>query len=252
MAEKDPQATTSGFEQGIRNMLERAALFRTLGAAFAYPDFASWHAVSEGLARGAEVVEPSSQLGAALCAAVQAWRAVPPPEQGKVYARFFATDARCPLHETAYGDGQRLAGKSAELADLQGFYQAFAVNVRDERADHLAVELEFYSLLLIKEAWARSENWQEQAAVTRSAARQFLRDHLARWLAALAGEMEKQTVPSPYPDLLAAVVAAVAEEQKRLHVAVQPLSGRAGPDSMQADRFDCPHEASAEGRGRNF
>ncbi len=221
-------------------MLRRCTLFRTLARGFSSPYLDANGQLERELRRLSHFPGWSEELSRALGCATAAWHGCSSEERAARYARFFATDQRCPLHETAYGDGQRLTGKSAELSDLQGFYRAFGMSLQLERADHLAVELEFYSVLLFKEAWARAERWGEQAAITRSAARQFLADHLARWLGALEAEMARQNVPAPYPELLAAVRVAVREEVQRLHVQVQEIRGRAGGDPMQGERFECP------------
>jgi len=58
------------------------------------------------------------------------------------------------LYETEYGR-ERVMAKTNELADLSGFYQAFGLNSDSEEvvhdmADHVSVELEFYSYLILK------------------------------------------------------------------------------------------------------
>jgi TorA maturation chaperone TorD len=66
------------------------------------------------------------------------------------------------------------------LADLQARYQAFAFAARaGEPADHLAVECDFVSYLLLKEAYALARGEPEQADIARQARLRFLTDHLA-------------------------------------------------------------------------
>jgi len=230
----------SALESDLLEMLRRCALFRALARAFATPQAGKGEpALDRELRALAAAQEWPAELAAALEEAACAWQRSSAAERSQTYVRSFATDQRCPLHETAYGDAQRLAGKSAELADLQGFYRAFAVSPERQRADHLSVELEFYSVLLFKEAWARAEGWKEQASITRSAARQFLGDHLGRWVRAVAEEAQVQNVASPYPEVLRLVCAAVESEVARLGVRVEPLRRRASADPLQSDEFHC-------------
>ena len=76
-----------------------------------------------------------------------------------------------------------------QLADLQGFYAAFGLQVARasrERADHVACQMEFLEVLCLKEAWALEQSDAAMAEVTTLAMRRFLSDHLARFGAAFA------------------------------------------------------------------
>lgn len=89
-------------------------------------------------------------------------------------------------YECEYG-GDEIIKMAQELGDLAGFYAAFGMKVdpkSHERADHIAVELEFMMLLCAQELEAMGEDGRaglEHLAVVRDAERKFLRDHLARW-----------------------------------------------------------------------
>ena len=60
---------------------------------------------------------------------------------------------------------------------------------RFEAADHLDMELEFYSPLL-KQAYALEQGWQDKSEIARDAASAFLADHLGRWGAHWRPEMK--------------------------------------------------------------
>jgi hypothetical protein len=50
---------------------------------------------------------------------------------------------RCPPYESAYGEAPQMAGKSAELADLAGFYAAFGLAPaasQPDMEDHVKVD----------------------------------------------------------------------------------------------------------------
>ncbi len=110
---------------------------------------------------------------------------------------------RCSPHETAHTaeTSQQALTRSFELADVAGFYRAFGVELTPgtERADHIAVELEFMHLLAVKEAVARrAEGEGERVDVCREAARTFLGDHLGRWTTRLAECLEQIEVDPLY------------------------------------------------------
>jgi TorA maturation chaperone TorD len=67
------------------------------------------------------------------------------------------------------------------LADLNGFYEAFAVSPNHERPDHIGCELEFIHLLSLKEALAIRDGRAEQAEVCAEARQKFLSEHLLLW-----------------------------------------------------------------------
>jgi TorA maturation chaperone TorD len=111
-------------------------------------------------------------------------------ELAGAHARLFGHSVRgtCPPYELEYGRGE-IIQQTAELADLAGFYAAFGLNLSEsafERADHVSVECEFMCVLCAKEAWGHEKGNRELVESCHDAQRQFLRDHLARWLPAFA------------------------------------------------------------------
>lgn len=97
------------------------------------------------------------------------------------HTRLFEGGVACPVNETAY----IRRDKGAILADIMGFYRAFGFTLRagaPEKADHLAAELEYAALLLIKLAQAQESGHAEHEDVTRAALESFAGDHLSEWL----------------------------------------------------------------------
>ncbi|MDQ1363691.1 MAG: putative dimethyl sulfoxide reductase chaperone [Pseudomonadota bacterium] len=91
-----------------------------------------------------------------------------------------------PLNETEYGRNRALA-KGNDLADIAGFYRAFGFSLDDDRGyketfDHLAVELEFYALLGIKENYLVEANDVAGIEIVRDARKKFLDSHLGRFI----------------------------------------------------------------------
>lgn len=181
--------------------------------------------------------------------AARAWAGTDDEHARDEYARLFLGSARAPMRETAYGDGRRLAGRSAELADIAGFYAAFGFAMSDEDRqppDHLCAELEFCSLLLVKCAYALRDGWTERGRVAEAALRRFLEDHLGRWTHAFCDLVGLAAARAPYRESAALLVAALAATMRRLRVAPTALRGLAPPDFMQADVFECPRADAAQ------
>jgi nitrate reductase assembly molybdenum cofactor insertion protein NarJ len=98
--------------------------------------------------------------------------------------------SRNPVHETEWARDRSL-GKATELADIAGFYRAFGVELGGdglarEMADHLAVELEFYGILLLKERYLLQVGDEDGVAIVRDARRKFLQCHLGTFAGAVA------------------------------------------------------------------
>lgn len=148
----------------------------------------------------------------------------------------------CPPYETEYGR-RHVFAQAQELADIAAFYAAFGLRPtpREERPDHLAVELEFAAVLALKTALAAARAEDDQLTVATEAARRFLADHLARWLPALAGLAARRSGAPGLIALLDVAEALVADHARSLGVAPDRL----GPDDLrpivgEADGFVFP------------
>ena len=86
------------------------------------------------------------------------------------------------LYETEYGL-RRSQLKTGELSDISGFYRAFGFNIMEgkELIDHIAVECEFYALLLAKQQYLLDKQDQEGLEIVLDARKKFLQDHLGRY-----------------------------------------------------------------------
>jgi TorA maturation chaperone TorD len=154
------------------------------------------------------------------------------------------------LHETAYGDAGRLLGRSASLADIAGFYLAFGLRPATDdthREDHVGLELEFMSLLTLKEAYAIAEGWQEPLEVTRAAQQRFIQDHLGTWIDAFTSQLR---LCEPHPFYVAigeSLCALVRAEVMRLQVSLVPVGGPVVDTLMGDDSLQCPYARSSQG-----
>jgi TorA maturation chaperone TorD len=229
-------------ERDVQERLTRAALYRLLGAAFAYPEADRFEAV----ARAARVLAPGGPPALAdrletFAAAVEAADAAALAGE---HVFLFDRGSRCPPYEGAWGDAPQLAGKAALLADVAGFYAAFGLEpgaAQPDVEDHIGAECEFMSALALKEAYALAEDDAEGVLITRDAQIRFLGDHLGRWAGTFAVALREAT-PMPYyiaaADLLAALV---ADDSARLGAGPTAVTGRTGYDPIQGDEaFTCP------------
>lgn len=100
-----------------------------------------------------------------------------------------------------------------QLADINGFYEAFELSVAEgeyDRNDHVCFEAEFLSHLSLREARLRSVGDEVGVHVVVDARRQFVEDHLGRWFWRFADEVGAHAdgFYAALADLLAALVEA--------------------------------------------
>ncbi|MEX1206758.1 MAG: molecular chaperone TorD family protein [Dongiaceae bacterium] len=242
----------------VENALARAALFRLLARGFAYPG--PGHVAEMGKAfadlDGAQRRRAfAPRLAARLSAARQCWRSASGSALGPEHLRLFHGSGPVSLHETAYGDGRRFAGRPVEVADIGGFYLAFGLSIDEtdpDLPDHLCAELEFVSLLLVKESYALSRAWTSRHRIARAARRTFLEHHLGRWVGEFARSVKRQETAPPYRSLADLLAETVTSECRRLRIHPVLFEGRLCHDAMQEDAFACPRaEVAPEMRGHN-
>lgn len=226
----------------LQQSLQRAAFYRLLGSTWAYPTGARLEHLAR-LAGDLADAPPVPALRDPLAAFAAAALGADPAALGDEHVFLFDRQVHCSPYEGAYGDGPRLAGKSAALADVAGFYAAFGVapaDARPDMEDHIGAELEFMSVLALKEAWALGEDDEEGVEVVRGAQVSFLRDHLGRWAETFADEITAATPLPYYASAAAALKAWIRAEHDALGVAPGRLAGRLGTDPLHEDAFTCP------------
>lgn len=142
------------------------------------------------------------------------------------------------LYETEYGRGSALV-KGHALADIAGFYRAFGLEFgyqdrTPEMLDHVAVELEFYALLLMKQEALAASGDAVGGGIVQEARQKFLDAHLGRFVGAIA-QRPAVTASAFYGPLLAWCRDLVAEECVQLDISPVPVDGldtRAEPEEM--------------------
>ena len=231
-------------ETEVVRALTRGGIYRLLGRAFGYPTpsvLAELAPLADQVAEAPEVTPDLRQHLTCLAAAV---RDTDPGVLVGEHVFLFDRQVRCPPYESAYAPAPRMAGKSAELADVAGFYAAFGLmpaEARPDMEDHIAAELEFMSALALKEAFVLAEGDGDGASVTRAAQVAFLTDHLGRWAEAFTVTLRVAT-PIPYYAAAARLLAAwVLEDVAALGATPTRLDGLvADPGPAGEDAFTCP------------
>jgi nitrate reductase assembly molybdenum cofactor insertion protein NarJ len=120
-----------------------------------------------------------------------------------------------PLYESEYGKGRAFA-KGGELVDIAGFYRAFGFAQTTEGSqmdmhDHIAVELEFYGLMLLKESALIVAGNLEGSEIVSDARRKFLEAHLGRFASVLCSR--PLVAADPYFGLVFGCTADLVEQE---------------------------------------
>lgn len=159
---------------------------------------------------------------------------------GGEYSRLFGTRLACTPYETEY-DPMGSVRKGHELADLLGFYHAFGFAPSEkgrELPDHIGAELEFMSLLLLKEAYAGLNGWGDKVEICAEAELKFLREHLGGWVFAFCDRLEGASGVEFYRSLARLLRTFMEQEVKRR--GVEPMKQEGGPSPLECDAFTCP------------
>lgn len=238
------------FRTDLEDLLATAAILRVLAQGFGYPQVGYKTRMLREFAklRTACARPGFSRIAQAVNSACRALRSADETMLRTEYFRLFLGNGPVSLHEAAYGDGRRIAGRPHELADINGFYSAFGLHLSDadpNLPDHLSSELEFYSLLLVKQAYADRGGRSVNREITRRAAKQFLEYHLGRWMEAFVQTLRENETPSPYRELARVLETLICAEIKRSRVRPFLASGRLPYDVMQDDELVCPMAAQA-------
>lgn len=171
----------------LDGLLEEARAYQLLARGFMYPDKEWLQSFSEFLAlrkdeNGNYMSEFENSLSNSLNQGLDEYTL---DGIANEYDRLFTPGETilAPVYETEYAMDTIFA-KTKELADLNGFYNAYGLEVSEsnrERSDHISIELEFMAMLLVKEAYARNEGWDDKANVCLESRKKFLKDHIGRW-----------------------------------------------------------------------
>ena len=230
----------------VEQALRRAAVYRLLGGAFVSPTPARLEELA--LAAATAATAAGGRLGDTLSRFAIAASEADPVATANEHVFLFGRQVRCSPYESAYSGLSPFGDKTARLADVAGFYQAFGLMpaaAQPDMEDHVGAELEFMSAVALKEAYARGEGDAAGVEITRNAQVAFLTDHLGRWAEAFAREVEAAT-PLPFYTAAASLLTAWVEAEVETLGATPSRVG--APDALDADAaepFSCPMAGEA-------
>jgi TorA maturation chaperone TorD len=161
------------------------------------------------------------------------------------YTRLFSANLHCLQYEADYLS--RTAEHSVHvIAAIAGIYSTFGVRVADtvgERPDHIAVELDFMSLLAAKEAYASDCNQNANARLCRRAQVHFLNTHLARWGSMFAVNLAEATTSPFYRSMCELLDRFLAAEAAYFKIEIPPLE--APQETNASEKCGCNHCSGA-------
>jgi len=161
-----------------------------------------------------------------------------------------AVRGSCPPYELEYARGE-IIQQASELADLSGFYNAFGMELTgavSERADHVAVQCEFMSVLCAKEARAIESDDADALEILFDAQRAFLRDHLAQWLPAFSHRIAKADPDGFYGRMAQFASTFIRGEGQRFEIGVGPQWIELRPDDPALDaNIGCDSQPAGDG-----
>lgn len=144
-----------------------------------------------------------------------------PVDLERRYAALFELGkSRISLYETEHGR-MRGMSKGNDLADIAGFYQAFGLELDQERSpemlDQLAVEFEFCAHLLFKLSLLQELEDQEGLSIVEEALAHFIEHHVGRYVGTVASAPAVSDDPC-YGPILAWCDTLIQEECEYLKV----------------------------------
>lgn len=140
-------------------------------------------------------------------------------ELSEAYADAFGLegDGEVSLYELAYAPGT-LVTNTDQLADIAGFYRAFGLDIVEtsrDRADKLAIELEYLGFLGFRREQYNGEGDDEGLEIVEEATQAFLEDHVGRWIPRLVEVAHDEGVHPLYRSLLEALGGLVEADVER-------------------------------------
>lgn len=185
--------------QLIDEALGLSVLYRLLASMALYPEPVSVARLKDGDTKlmATEALR-SSNAEEGVCKAfdrlLMVAQSTSPIEWQSEYVSVFghAASKDCSPYASDYGVGS-VFQQAQKLADLSAYYAAFGLQTqREERADHIAVELEFMGYLCHRQAVCIAETRSEEnSAQLDEAKKEFMRQFLAPWAFSFCGLVAK-------------------------------------------------------------
>jgi len=238
MTEKhQPKKTTD--TATIEKAIARGKIYQLLSISFLYPEQELFSLMKEGRFTDEleECIEAFNEGGSlhkaldGLAAYIKAQLTISSffSDLQAQHRRVFGHTAscECPPYETQYGSGH-IFQQAQEMGDIVGFYRAFGLEVSEnskERLDHISVELEFMHFLSFKETYAlENGHGDEKVEICVEAQKEFLKEHLGRWVPFFVKLLSKKAGDGFYKELATLTGDFVSLEKELLGVKPQDIN----------------------------
>lgn len=205
-------------------LLAEADIYRLLSLSFSYPDretIENLCSITEDI--GEVISSFSSDIQGKFLLYKNSLNGLSGEAIEEEFTELFMTRMLCPPYENSYGEIG--ADKAGTLADISGFYKAFGFSISErdsDMPDHIAIELEFLSLIALKEAYGIEHGQEDMIEVCASAKKKFLGDHLGRWVGAFCKNLRERTTMDFYRNLALLTLRFIEEEVKFYGLDVKP------------------------------
>lgn len=172
-----------------------------------------------------------------------------PDLQSEYIAIFDSGRGSNPIYETEY-DRRRAMAKGNELSDIAGFYKAFGFELDSnlegmEMLDHVGIELEFYSLMLMKEIHLKETGDGQGVEICMDARKKFLKAHLGRFVGAI-GRRPGVVASEFYSRIFGWCAQLIDDECRKLEIEVIPADWVDG-ESLKEEDMKCGLGANCPG-----
>ncbi len=208
-------------------LLAEADIYRLLSLSFAYPDKETIETLCSLTEDMGEVIYSfSSGIQEKFLLYKNSLNGISAETLEGEFTDLFMTRMLCPPYENSYGKiGLNNAGT---LSDINGFYKAFGLSISErdsDMPDHIAIELEFLSLIALKEAYGIEHGIGDMVQVCASAKNEFLKDHIGKWAGVFCKNLVKMTTKDFYRNLALLTSGFIEEEIKFYGITVEPVEG---------------------------
>ena len=177
-----------------KSIVARANLYGFAALAFMYPDDRVLNDIRDGASHMTEALGlpgTDPRTAAAGLKLVEAGAGTTLSTKKEDYNGLFVGKQQVRMDESEYD--QSIFNRYQRMADVAGFYRAFGFEVAadsHQRADFIGTELEFMRLLLLKQAYAIEQGWEDKAEACRDAASKFCEEHLEWWVPVMCEKLE--------------------------------------------------------------
>lgn len=223
-----------------KDLLVRADIYRLLTLTFSYPDSETFEAL-KSISGDTDISTVPIDCREQFKAFRDSAASLAAAEIEGEFSELFMTRMFCPPYETSYE--KHGFSRPETLADISAFYKAFGFSISDgeEMLDHIAVEMEYMSLLMLKETYGDEQGLSDMTAVCDCAKKKFLAEHLCRWVGIFCRTLKTKTTKDFYKNAADFAGKFIESEIKHYGIDVKYTEGLF-KDEIVEEPVTCPME----------